>query len=543
MMKKVSVFAAVLLLLAAMAIPAFAAQTATLTVEASAQNVDRGDTVVITVSTSKVDECVSGGFRFIYDANVFEYVSGESALSKNDYIAGISLAAGNVAGFFMNGNKTIEGEIFKITLRVKDTAAYGNYTVSGDPKMVAGKQDVTCTANPVTVTVACKHSFIDYEKQDTNAHISICSKCGERKAEEHDWNDGVINVKPGCTQPGQETYTCLLCKETKVETLPAYGHQWDNECDTDCNNNCGYQRETTHNYATTFSADETGHWFSCTICADKKDFAAHVPGPEATNETPQLCTTCNYELAPATGHTHQMSTEWISNDTEHWHRCQITNPSCHYTEDRAPHDYDSDCDVQCNTCSFVRLAPPHNFSAEWEGNAEGHWYSCMDCGQPGEVYPHVPGPEATETTPQRCTECNIVIVMPLGHTHDFGDKWYSDETNHWQCCTDPECVDTTPMEPHSWDEGTELENGDTQFTCSVCGKQVVTAGEEPPTAPSTTPPTQPSTAPQQDGMTDGGFRWEWIGLAAVALLLIGIILLIIEFVRSRKVNSHGKFSK
>jgi len=143
-MKKISIFLILMLAVVMLAVPVLAAQPAAMTVNASDKTLDRGDTVVITVSTTKVDECVSGGFMLTFDKNVFEFVSGESALSAQGYMAGVSNAAGNVAGYFMNGNKTVEGEIFKITLRVKDTAAYGSYTVSGVPNLKAGGAAVEC---------------------------------------------------------------------------------------------------------------------------------------------------------------------------------------------------------------------------------------------------------------------------------------------------------------------------------------------------------------------------------------------------------------
>jgi hypothetical protein len=218
---------------------------------------------------------------------------------------------------------------------------------------------------------------------------------------------------------------------------------------------------------------------------------------------------------------------------------------CEYVEDQEVHQYDSDCDVECDTCGHIRLAPPHNFSESWVGNATGHWHMCLDCNGTSEVVAHTPGPEATETEAQRCTECNIVINMPLSHEHDFGGPWFSDENTHWQCCQSADCIETTPMESHQWDAGVTMDNADVQYTCTVCGKQTITAGEVPPTAPSV-PPTQAPTVPQQGSdqvNNKAGFPWEVIGIAAIVLLVIGILLLLIEFIRSRKTNSHGKYSK
>ncbi len=61
----------------------------------------------------------------------------------------------------MNGNATVQGEIFQITLKVKDTAPFGGYIISGSPSMIAGDGAVSCGAGGTTVTVTCNHSYGD----------------------------------------------------------------------------------------------------------------------------------------------------------------------------------------------------------------------------------------------------------------------------------------------------------------------------------------------------------------------------------------------
>lgn len=41
----------------------------------------------------------------------------------------------------------------------------------------------------------------------------------------HDWQAGTSTV-PTCTAPGKTAYTCSKCGETKTETVPALGHDW-----------------------------------------------------------------------------------------------------------------------------------------------------------------------------------------------------------------------------------------------------------------------------------------------------------------------------
>jgi hypothetical protein len=137
--------------------------------------------------------------------------------------------------------------------------------------------------------------------------------------------------------------------------------------------------------------------------------------------------------------------------------------------------------------------------------------------------------------------------MELSHVHNFGEQWYSDEESHWQTCSG--CVEVTAMAEHEWDEGEEQTDGSIRYTCTVCAREVThtePAPSEPQTTPSTTQPAKPTTPkPTQsaDSEETGTPVWKWAGIAAIVLLVIGIILLVIEFIRSRKKNMHGKFSK
>ena len=88
-----------------------------------------------------------------------------------------------------------------------------------------------------------------------------------------------------------------------------------------------------HNYSTEWSKDATEHWHECTICGAKKDEHEHVAGAPATEKTPQTCTVCGYEIAPAKGHS--FGSEWSKDATNHWHEC-----ACGEKKDVAAHTYD-----------------------------------------------------------------------------------------------------------------------------------------------------------------------------------------------------------
>ena len=56
--------------------------------------------------------------------------------------------------------------------------------------------------------------------------------------------------------------------------------------------------------------------------------------------------------------------------------------------------------------------------------------------------------------------------------HDFSGEWQHDADHHWKKCS--RCDGTTPTEPHTWDNGTVTKQptcttaGERKYTCAVC---------------------------------------------------------------------------
>lgn len=537
-MKKWIVLTLSLLLLVIAAVPVLAAEETVITVTANKSVLERGDTVTFTVSISGNVPWTSVASSLDFDSRYFEFVSSEEKTDLGGAVlVPYSTKEKEIGLLRIGGAGTFSGVMQTITFRVKADAPINAVSITGAASGQNTGAPITVQFKGVSISVHCAHSFGDWTKVDDKTCKHTCTKCGTPEEEAHDWNVTPGNPAPSCESAGVMVYTCLHCGTVKQENAKPLGHKWKNACDTTCENGCGTTREAPHNYGKEWVKDATGHWHECVDCHTKKDFTSHTPGAAATETTAQTCTVCKYEINPALGHVHQVSTAWISDGESHWHRCEKKN--CLYRENEAEHDYDDDCDMDCNTCGYVRV-PPHNYAPEWQANASGHWHLCTLCGAKSEVLEHIPGPEATETDPQICEECNYRINMPLSHVHDYGDVWYSDDSCHWQSCK--ECNGSTQMEPHDWDEGTVQEDGSILYTCTICKKQL-TRSEPMPTQPTTVPSSTSSTTPT-DNRSDG-FRipWKWAGGAAAVLLVVAVILIIVELIRSRKKNMRGRFSK
>ena len=129
-----------------------------------------------------------------------------------------------------------------------------------------------------------------------------------------------------------------------------------------------------HVPASTWSKDASGHWHACQTpnCNEQLAFAAHTPGPAATEDAPQLCTVCRYELAPALEHTHVWGA-WISNgDGTHTRTCAKDGS---HTETNACSGGIATCQNSaicsvCNTAYGAKDMTNHTGGTEVRGSVE-----------------------------------------------------------------------------------------------------------------------------------------------------------------------------
>ena len=262
------------------------------------------------------------------------------------------------------------------------------------------KDDATATNEYYTSTTAGNHSFT--EQIEDTAHY-------------------VAGTGTDCQSVKKYYYDCEYCNLIGTTT-------WDS---------------TTygpHDYAATWSSDADGHWHECSLCHGKKDEAAHTPGAAATETTPQKCTECDYTITPALGHTHHMTpvaanpatctndgntAYYVCSGCSKWFEdatgsVEITDHSSvvigHLGHDFAP----ATCTTPktCSRCDATEgNALGHDFADVWSSDADGHWHACSRCDAKADEAAHTPGAAATETTPQKCTECDYIITPAQGHTH------------------------------------------------------------------------------------------------------------------------------
>lgn len=76
------------------------------------------------------------------------------------------------------------------------------------------------------------------------------------------------------------------------------------------------------------------------------------------------------------------------------------------------------------------------------------------------VAAHTPGPNATETDPQICTVCKIILKPVIAHTHKWSDKLSSNADGHWYACSG--CSEKKDSVAHTYANNCDAD-------CDTCG--------------------------------------------------------------------------
>ena len=285
---------------------------------------------------------------------------------------------------------------------------------------------------------------------------------------------------PTCTDNGNTAYwTCTECRNIFSDdaglnpttladvTVSATGHTWSND----------------------WSSDGTGHWHDCvnancpiTENNQKVGYAAHTPGADATETTPQTCDVCGYELAPALGHIHANHLTFIAEVPE---TCTADGVKAHY-ECECGKLFADDQAVTEVTLESLKIAAHHTYGTDWESdNDDDHYHVCSVCSGKADVTPHsydsgmitIPATETTEgVKTYTCSVCHHTkteTVPKLSHTHSLSVDYSKDETGHWHACSG--CTEKVDFEAHTEDSGTvtvqptETTEGIRVYSCTVCG--------------------------------------------------------------------------
>lgn len=409
-MKKLFSITVCILLLVALAVPAMAAGTTSFSMAASNSVLRRGDTVTFTVTVSGGEPATSYGLMLSYDSNVFELVNGSTT------VAGTLVSSFHNGFAFMYQTPTAySGTVGTVTLKVKDTASFGSFTVSGSASVKNGSEAIGASGCSQTVTIACDHSYGAWTAAGNAGHQRTCSVCGNVDTAAHTWNSGTVTKPASCKEAGSRTLTCTTCSASKREDIAKTGD---------------------HSYGAWAQENDTLHKHTCSVCR-KEETANHTWNSGAVTKQP-TCKESGIKTYTCTG-CNATKTETIAK--------------------LATHTYDHACDTNCNVCGTARTTT-HSYSSSWSKGKDSHWQECSVCGSKKDPAAHTPGAEATESTAQTCTVCGYVLKAALGHTHHYATMWTANREGHWYGCSG--CEEKSSYAAHDFENACDPD-------CSICG--------------------------------------------------------------------------
>ena len=311
-----------------------------------------------------------------------------------------------------------------------------------------------------------------------------------------------------------------------------------------------------HNFGTAWKYKESdGHAHVCSFCGEHDTVIKHTPNISAPTETQdQKCTVCGYVIAPSLGHIHKNN---LTKVTAKPASCTLDGNSEYYSCSCGKYFKDASASTEIKDKNSVIIKASHSFGTDWGYQDEnGHAHACV-CGTHDELIPHTPGAEATETTPQKCTECAYIITPAFNHVHNltkisakpatcteegnaefyicdgcsdwfedaegnvkiedkasvkfiatghaFGDEFKTDENEHWYECA---CGEKKDVAAHN------DENDDGK--CDTCGYSSVSA--------ETTP------SDKTDDENNGGMPWWGILLIVIAVagISVGVTVIVLK---------------
>lgn len=297
----------------------------------------------------------------------------------------------------------------------KNDAAPEKFSYENDSTPVSATSKNNSTAD----LVVCQHNWNSTWSSDSFSHWHDCSICkGKGDIAAHTYDQETVNEQYKASSAtclsGTTYYMSCVCGAKGADTFEIGDKDPDNHSgilnndwksnDTNhwkeysccrahteeaahsggtatCQNkavcstcNKPYGNLGSHVPASTWSKDASGHWHACQTpnCNEQLAFTAHMPGPAATEDAPQLCTVCSYELAPALAHTHVWGA-WISNgDGTHTRTCAKDGS---HTETNACSGGIATCQNSaicsvCNTAYGAKDMTNHTGGTEVRGSVE-----------------------------------------------------------------------------------------------------------------------------------------------------------------------------
>ena len=278
---------------------------------------------------------------------------------------------------------------------------------------------------------------------------AVISKTDDTTCKEHIWDAGVVTKEATCTEAGEITYTCEVCKETKTETIAAKGHTYSTEWTIDKEATC------------TEAGSKSHHCTECDAKTDETEIAAKGHTWDAGKVTKEATCTEAGEITYTCEVCKETKTEAIAAKGHTWDAGVVTKEAtCTEAGEKT---------YTCEVCKETKTEAIEAKGHTWDAGVVTKEATCTEAG------------EKTYTC-EVCKETKTETIAAKGHT--YSAEWTVDKE---ATCTEAgskshhctECdakTDETEIaaKGHTWDAGvvtkeaTCTEAGEKTYTCEVC---------------------------------------------------------------------------
>ena len=372
-----------------------------------------------------------------------------------------------------------------VSIGDSSVASYSNNKLSG---LKEGTTNLTATLYGITVSTSPPVSVHDCKNH---------------------WDTGKVTKKPTCTEPGEKTFTCSICKSTKKESISATGHNyasvWTTDIAATCekagtesrhcqNENCTATTEQRsiaalgHNWKDNgdetaictrngCKATHTHAWDSGTITTEPTCTAQGERTYHCTYEENGICTATKTESVKKLGHRYiliKKEAPTCESDGILYGKCSRCSKTITKQDAKNPalgHDWKDNGDGTA-TCSREGCGKKHTHDLD-----SGTTTVAPTCTATGEkeyccIYANCPykKTETLEATGHKNKETRNYKKPTCKYEGYTGDTYCKD------CETLLSLGKVTKKFDHAWDSGTVTkeatckEEGSVTYTCENCGE-------------------------------------------------------------------------
>ena len=550
-MKKLVSVLLVFVMVLSMAVPAFAAAEAKVTLAANKTKIAAGESVELTLSIDKaMSEVGTFELRVYYDTEKYDLtgsVAGKNCGTTNPAISKKPMTDKSGKLFYkvsaidmVNGSFDIAaGTIYTLTFTAKED--------------IVGTADTTFTIDVFTF----KDKVSQVREVEGSAPISVTVE----GAHVHSWTKAKDAQKATCKEAGNiEYYTCSCGKYAKLENGKYVEIALADTVIPKTNNHTLVKVDAV---AATCTTDGTKEHYKCTVCnrlftdkngnnettADKLVIpAAHklvkTDAKAATCTTPGnkeywTCDVCKKVFSDAAGKNeialadttiaalgHELTkTEKVDST------CTATGHEAYWTCSRCKGIFADEQGTTATTLDKLTIAKMAHTPGDYVTNATEHFKTCSVCGTEIEKSREKHTFVKDDTTGVETCKCGYAIGGKVDENHKHAaDKeagLFRDENNHWYKCTDKNCTSHVGEAKHDFETVSTTKDGNKTTTvekCKTCGYVKTTTVDNTPTTP-TKPGRRPSgTKTVQSGKTFDAGVGVYVGLSILSLTGSAVVI-------------------